>query len=534
MKINSFLSVAAAALVLAGCQNAPNPPSEYMGDTYTQRKKSDADQLLKGITMLSLEQAQDIAIANNPNYIAAYYSINAAQMKYYQALGAYSPEISASFSMSQDNNRYYNRDRNSTKYRSYGFSTNTGISASWLVFNGLARYFEAKIAELGVANQKALTEDDCRLLIRNVAYAYNAVLLAQENKRIATEDLTFQKENLQDTQLKYQAGAVPLSEVLNFQVLSNTATGKYIQAEYDYEVALEALAVLMGYPEGTLPPEIKFPEVKDVVLSDLPSVDIYLDNALAHRPDLRSYREQLKISEYQLYTTYSAYSPVVYADAQFSLGTSASKNYYDGSSSERSYANNPGFSFGVTANWTIFNGFIRYNKVREAQALLAAAKYQVAHNWLLVVEEVRRAHVNYAQNVKQAHLYEETLEITTKQRDLVEEEYKAGNTELTRLNEAQRDLVDAQTSLATAYINVQNARAQLDAAAAMNVKEYTRAPAIFSEPEKAEAPTPAEEAAKAKEEPKAPAKAENKKAAPVKAAPAKGKTPAWNPDNLAI
>ena len=32
---------------------------------------------------------------------------------------------------------------------------------------------------------------------------------------------------------------------------------------------------------------------------------------------------------------------------------------------------------------------------------------------------------------------------------------------MTRLNEAQRDLVDAETALASSYINVQNAKAQL-------------------------------------------------------------------------
>ena len=47
---------------------------------------------------------------------------------------------------------------------------------------------------------------------------------------------------------------------------------------------------------------------------------------------------------------------------------------------------------------------------------------------------------------------------------LLEEEYRAGNTELTRLNEAQRDLVNAETSLATYVINMHNAKAQLMAA----------------------------------------------------------------------
>lgn len=540
----SLLSAAAAALLLAGgCQSYPNPPTDYWGDSYSQRKKSDADELLKGLTYLSLTHAQDVAIANNPNYIAAYYAINAAQMRYYQALGAYSPVVDSSFQMAHGTQRVYNQKGGMSPNRTDSFNTQTGIGANWLLFNGLARYFQTRIAELGVTQQKALTEDDCRLLIRSVAYAYNSVLLADENKRIANEDLSFQIKNLRDTELKYQAGAVPLSEVLNFRALANVAEGNHITAEYQYEIAIYALAVLMGYPEGTLPPEIKFPQIKDIIMTDLPGVDIYLDNALENRPDLRAYREQLKISEYQLYSTYSSFSPVVYANAQFNFGTNEAKNYNYGFGSSRQYSNVPSFSYGLTANWTIFNGLIRYNKVREAQALLASTKYQVADIWLKVVQEVRNAHINYIQNVKQARLYEKTLEITTKQRDLVEDEYKAGNTELTRLNQAQRDLVDAQTSLASAYINVQNARAQLDAAAAMNVSEYTRAPAVFavSETVEPDQQTPAEAAAQqaldkaAKDEAKSvDSGLPQKPATTPKAKDDKTKAPAWNPDNLAI
>ena len=290
--------------------------------------------------------------------------------------------------------------------------------------------------------------------------------------------MAFQVKNLGYTELKFQVGAVPLSDVLNFRAQANVAEGKRITAEYQYQVALYALAVLMGYPEGTLPPSIKFPEVRSIKLVDLPTVDIYLDNALANRPDLRAYREQLKIADYQLSQTYSSYSPTVSAFAEYNFTSSNSRSVYDAGIVHTDTGNNT-FSFGAQANWTLFNGFIRYNKVREARANLAAQQYQVADSWLKVVQEVRNAHINYVQNVKQARLYEKTLAITTRQRDLVDDQYRAGNTALTRLNEVQRDLVDAQTTLASAYINVQNAKAQLEAAAAMNATEYDRAPKPF-------------------------------------------------------
>ncbi|MBO5762821.1 MAG: TolC family protein [Lentisphaeria bacterium] len=481
MKKYTWSLCGAALLMLGvGCETYVQPPSDFEGDTYTQRKRSaEANDLLKDVTVLTLEKAQEIALANNPNYISAYYAITQAKMRYYQALGAYSPVVSLNTGASHADTWNYNQQGSTNTDHSRSFNYSVGASVNWTLFDGLSREFQVKISEAGFDLQKELTEDDCRLLIRNVAYAYNQLLLAKENIRIANEDMAFQIKNLNYTELKLKVGAVPLSDVLNFRTQANSAEGNRITAEYQYEIALYALAALMGYPDGTLPPSIKFPAMDKVALNALPSVDVYLDNALANRPDLQSYRTQLKIVDYQLKQSYSAYSPTLNAFADFGFAFKEGKDY-------TTYGNNvtrnktPSFSYGVNANWTVFNGFIRYNRIREAQALLAATRFDVAGKWMAVVEEVRNAHINYVQSVKKARLYENQLAIASKQRDLVDEQYRAGNAALTRLNEAQRDLVDAQTQLASAYITVQNAKAQLEAAAAMNAGDYDRMPAVFS------------------------------------------------------
>ncbi|MEI3002242.1 MAG: TolC family protein [Victivallis sp.] len=244
----------------------------------------------------------------------------------------------------------------------------------------------------------------------------------------------------------------------------------------------------MGYPEGTFPKELKFPSDFKTNFSDLPSVDVYLDTALANRPDLKGYREQLEVAKYQMYQTWSAYSPTV--NAYFNFGYSTSLNRRSGWQSEppaksgepynnpakRTYSESPSIGYGLTADWTIFNGLIRENKIREYKANLAVAEFSVAAKWLEVVSEVRTAYANYVQSVKQTRIFEKTRDLSAQQRDLVDEGYKAGNTELTRLNEAQRDLVEAETNLASSDINIQNAKAQLDAGGGGQFRRLLRRP----------------------------------------------------------
>ncbi len=478
------LAGAFALMTFGGCYQYEKPVPATQCDTYTQREKDERDDLFKDMKQLTRSDAQRIALKNNPTYIAAYHAVSAARMRYYQAWGAYSPQVTASFTAQDRIARYYNAQTyvgHPGRVRTDTFTTNTTIGATLLIFDGLAREFGILAAKHSMEYQKTLEADQCRTMMRAVAVAYNAVLMAIEKRRIAQTDRKFQLDSLKDTKYKFEAGAVPLSDVLNFEILASNAEVSMIDADYQYETAIYALAVLMGYPEGTLPAELTFPSDFKSDFGDLPAVEIYLDAALSHRPDLKGYREQLKVARYQLYRTYSAYSPTVSAFANFGFGTNEtftgqssyhSNGVYVPSKTERSYYNQPSFTYGVTADWTIFNGFIRYNTMREYQANLASTEYSVAAQWFTVVGEVRAAYANYVQTVRQTRFYEKILELSQKQRDLVKDEYDAGNAELTRLNEAQRDLVEAETNLAGSYIAIQNAKAQLDSAVGANTAEF--------------------------------------------------------------
>ncbi len=458
-----------------GCYTYTPPPAVLEGETFTQRQTGEGDLILKRASgKLTLDKAIEIAIANNPDYISAYHSVNAAKMSYYQAWGAWSPTISTSFGMQQTHNNYYHQV-NTSSSRNSNFTTSTGIQASWLVFDGLARDMAILAAEHGYNYQGQMREDIRRRLILSVAYAYNDILLANEKRRIAVADKEFEIQQLEETRIKLNAGTAALSDLLNFQIKVNDAISNEAIAEYEYRVAVYTLAQLLGYPEGVFPEDVTFQEFDDTIDDMLTSVDVYLDTALHNRPDLAAYREQLEVTRYNMYQTYSAFSPQVSIDAAFGFNTSYGRIYGNSglNNYHHTYQNSPSFSYGLNANWTIFNGLQRYNAMRSAQAQVAAAEFTVASSWLAVVNEVRTAYEYYVQNVKLAKNYKKDLSLVIKQRDLVEEQYRVGTCNITRLNEAQLSLVDAETALVSALINLRNAKAQLDAVTNSNLIGYT-------------------------------------------------------------
>ena len=56
----------------SGCQKPYTPPAgDFKFSTFSEREKTEADAILNQVKVLTLEDAQKIALLNNPDYISA-------------------------------------------------------------------------------------------------------------------------------------------------------------------------------------------------------------------------------------------------------------------------------------------------------------------------------------------------------------------------------------------------------------------------------------------------------------------------------
>ena len=411
---------------------------------------------------MTLEIATNIALANNPDYRSAKHSVIAAWARLYSSISEYLPTISAEYDITEY--KYVPISSGGSGRDNGGniFSNKTGgLRGRWELFNGLVTTMKVLSARKEASQYEALDRDARRILIQNVVYAYNNILLTLEKIRIAKEDIAFNESLLKETEIKYQAGTVPLSEMLNFKIRVNQAKTVLTDENYNLENSKIVLAELMGLSEAKLPENIKFsrPEDRKDTLS---SIDIYLESAIANRPDLEAFRKALEIAKFNLWQRYGAFLPVISANAFW--GYSRNDDGYSGRYMYRPRTQDRSFNYGLSIDWTIFSGGSRIADLREAQALLASSKENLYEQWVRVVAEVRIAYENYIRAEEQVKIQKETLELVKKTRDLVEEEYKAGTANLTRLNEAQNDLVSAEGKLVSSIIALDNAFIQLKSA----------------------------------------------------------------------
>ena len=433
--------------------------------------------------VISLEFAQRYAISDNPSLLAAEARVEQARMRVRQARAEWFPQLGANVTASvlelSDRDRdaairgvragalgqlpqiffsqgtplfvqglqlvgiansYINADVDDTIE-----TFQASLTANWLVFDGFGRKFRVAAARFGYEESEAAYREAQRLLLNAVAIAYHNVQLARENIAIAHADEEFNARQLEEAEARQRVGTGSLSDVLNFQVRIRAAKTSLYRAEQAYNVALIALAELMGVPEADLPTgagvaPLDSEQPREMVM---PEAEPLLAYARESRPDLDQAAAGVGRANAVVGVGRSTYFPRVnaFASKDAMRDDNASFDSNDFSS-----------TLGVSVSYDIFTGGRRKAVLREAKAAREEAERLQDSAELVVASEVRQAIEDLITAQKELILQRETTGYVEQNRDLVEKEYNAGQGSLVRLNEAQRDLISQQSNLALALV----------------------------------------------------------------------------------
>lgn len=323
------------------------------------------------------------------------------------------------------------------------------VVAEWIVFNGFDRKFAIAEARFGREQTEASYLEAHRILLDAVARAYYAAQLARENIAIAEADEGFNQLQLKQAQLRKEAGTGSKSDVLNFEVRVNAARAALISARQSYATARIALAELLALPDATFPDTMDLAPLEEASLETLepPDPELLVAYAKEHRPDLRTSELAVNRADATIGRAKAPFYPSI--SAQVSKDGVRHSDFEFG---EDDFST----TIGVSGSYELFAGGRNLARLRETKAARAEARHLAAQAELAVASEVRR-------NVEELRAAQERLVLqranavyVQQNRDLVEKGYNGGVEPLVRLNEAQRDLVEAQANLAFARVQLQS------------------------------------------------------------------------------
>lgn len=412
---------------------------------------------------LTLDMAEKFALANNPDLTSKQHALEAAWARYYQSFGAYFPQVGTAYSLG-----YYNVSP--TNNSSSGSVTNSAINlnAQWLIFDGLVREMGTLIRKHETNKEKEINENATRILKESVSLAYWDVVLAKNSKEIQDANVAFNEFMITQLTASYDHGASDYPDILNFKIKENYAKNMLLDYETNLEVAKSVLAELMGLTDGILLDDVKFQELKTDKVKPLTfSFDYYADIAISKRPDLKMFREILNISELNVYSKWGGFSPKVYlgGSAGYMNSRGTTPTIFDGQGDVLNNlswnSNQMVYSAFATAQMDLFDGGKKIFLLREAQALSAESKYQLMKKWISIIAEVHQIYDSYKIQVKKVEYSKDNKKLSTESRNSIEKAYLEGHESLTRLNEAQKDLIISETDYIISIIQYYKYQAKL-------------------------------------------------------------------------
>ena len=434
-------------LPLSGCLVGPNyqPPVVEMPDAWEQSAVADVEAgeaafqtwwtVFDDPQLTSLIERARVA---NLDLRRAVWRIEEARASYGVARGERYPGVGASGEVS--------RSEQSENLVPGAEATNLfalGADSSWEidVFGRIRRGVRA--ADAGIAASVEDYRDVLVTLLAEVGLNYFELRSLQERLAYAEANILIQRETLQITKDRFDAGLVSQLDITQAESNLANTEAQVPPLRAGLVRTLNRLAVLLGEYPGSLDGELSVELEPGDIVPVLPSgVAAGLPvELLRQRPDIRgaerslaAQAEQIGIRTADLYPRFSLFG---------FLGLQATEggDLFSGDSLT--------WGFGLPISWNIFAGgrlraAIDVEEARTEQALLA---YE--HSVLLALEEVENAMVEFHQEGLRRDKLAEAAEASGKSVELVRTQYMAGLTNFQNVLDTQRSLFSQQDQLAS-------------------------------------------------------------------------------------
>lgn len=295
---------------------------------------------------ITLEQALELAKEKANQIRLSELDIKKAEEEIKRARAGILPQVSVSY-----NYTYFGQDL------ALGFTPRTRQSAvlqlNQTIFN--KQVFELiKLANIQRELQSLIKEDVQRTLESQVKDLFYGLLYRKELVKLQEENLDYWEENYRVVSAKFSAGVVPKVELLRAQSQLEQARSQLEQARADYLRALEdfkALLKLEGNvePEGTL--ELKEFDLKEEEL---------LQALKEKNSTLRVAKKSVELAQGTVELKRAQNLPTVNGFANYQVFTGKRSPVGDTDWLK-------GYSFGVSINYLIFDGFSRKAEISGAE-----------------------------------------------------------------------------------------------------------------------------------------------------------------------
>ena len=408
---------------------------------------------------LTLRECVEIALVNSSTVKKAEHAVRLEGSDLLKSYGQFLPKLSVSAGYTPVSlTRTYSDLSARSIAKTQTERVDLALTTSLNLFNGFQDYASLRAA---IKRREAAGFSLFRarqIIIYDVTQAYYQVLLNRELLKIARENLSSSRDQLQLTKRQYEIGIKPVTDF--YQQQAETADNELtvIKTENNLrQSGLELLRRLRLDPAD----EITAADIPVDSLLDLPlhlDRDRLVSQGLANRKDLQS--STLSTNAAQWDVTRAAAQRYPQLDLTFSLNTGGYP-YYTTTADvpPSSYAYPPfsdqlsdlvGYSLSLSMNWSIFDGFLTRYNVEQAKINYLNQGLDAADLKHDIAIDIELAADNYTAAFKQIETARQGLKAAEKAYETVKKKYDLGAASFVEANAAKAALVSARADYSQA------------------------------------------------------------------------------------
>lgn len=412
---------------------------------------------------LTLQEAVATGLEKNLNIQIVSKTVDQTTNDYDKSIGEFLPNVSVTASKSFSNTNVTQQFVNDDAPREINGAKSNTLDVSptlrWTIFDGLGMFYTRD----RLAEQMGLAEDDLKVQIENtiaqISTAYYIIVLEQERLRVLEDALELSATRVELAKTRYEVGKTSKLDYLQAQVDYNTDQSNILQQKEVVYNAFVDLNRLMGADlENRYSVQSAFEVERSLELNGL------LESANLNNPSLLRAQRNREIAYLQ--------TKEVKAELLPEISLNFGYNFNDRNSDAGFLISNTskGINYGVSASWTILNGFDVKRRQQNARIAVETRELEVQDLKQQLEADIRKAYINYENSLALSELEERNFEIAEENYEIAQDRYNIGNATALEIREAQVNFVQAELRKLQAAFNVQVQEVELKRLAGENLR----------------------------------------------------------------
>ncbi len=417
--------------------------------------------LSAGAASLSLNEAIQEAIRQNPQTAASLAVIEQAEQQVQQARSGYHPQVYLSETLSNTNNPMWafgtklNQERitqedfvpDRLNHPSSITNSATVVGLEWPLYTGGQVGLRVDQANIQVQGATRQADRVRQQLIARTVSAYSQVVLAQANLQVVEDALRTAKAYREMIETRYRSGLVVKSDALRAQVRVAELEQERIQAESQIQVAQAMLNSILGRSVDD-----RF-DVSDILQPPKPmpsgSIESWEEKAIQQRPDLAAIRLKQQMAEKEVARSRAEHLPQIAMIGNYEIN---SEKFDDAGTN---------YTVGAMMKINLYSGQRITAKTREAEAVVRQINALKRDMKSAVQLETRQAYLRLTSSYNRIAVAEKAVAQAEEGLKIAQDRYENGLYPLVSLLDAELALKQARTAHLQALHEYLNAGAEL-------------------------------------------------------------------------